>query len=301
MSNPTVSVIIPAYKAAHTIGRAVDSLLTQTRPPDEILVIDDGSPDDIAAALACYSDKVRLDRKPNGGVASARNRGIDLARGELIAFIDADDFWEPHKLERQLDVLRWHPEVGVIAGRSYEQEPGQPRGNPAEESRYLYNRVLRPCGPEIFSVARKVWTSVLLFRRAVLGANRFDPTLRTAQDIDVWVRLVEAAPTYLLWEPLATYVLEPGSLSRSDVAFDSRNMLRVVGRNSYLLGWWHTRIWEADVYRIWASCHLGQREPLKAVHPAWKRLLREPWSARGWWVLGKALLRSVLPLPISAV
>src|SRR5579863_7730993 len=119
MSGPTVSVVIPAYKAAHTIGRALDSLLAQTRPADEILIIDDGSPDDIAGAVAPYGDRVTLLRKPNSGAASARNAGLDRVRGEWVAFLDADDYWEPHKLERQLDVLRWHPEVGVIAGRFF--------------------------------------------------------------------------------------------------------------------------------------------------------------------------------------
>ena len=288
MGNLTVSVVIPAYKAAHTIGRALDSLLAQTRPPDEILVVDDGSPDDMAAAVAPYGDRVTLLRKPNGGAASARNLGIDRATGELIAFIDADDYWEPQKLERQLDVLRWHPEVGVIAGRWFQQEPGQARTNPPEHSRRYFNRVLRPHGAEIFTVARMVWTSMLLFRRSVLGANRFDPTLKTAQDIDVWVRLVEAAPTYLLWEPLATYVLEPGSLSRSNVALDSANMLRVLERNAYLLGWWHKRGWQAKVYQIWAAQPLSDGEPRKAVRPAWQRLLRQPWSLQAWWIVAKS-------------
>jgi glycosyltransferase involved in cell wall biosynthesis len=288
MDNLAVSVVIPAYKAAHTIGRALDSLLTQTRPPDEILVVDDGSPDDMAAAVEPYGGRVTFLRKPNGGAASARNFGIDRAAGELIAFIDADDYWEPQKLERQLDVLRWHPEVGVIAGRSFLQAPGQPRDNPPEESRRYFNRVLRPHGAEIFTVARMVWTSMLLFRRSVLGANRFDPTLKTAQDIDVWVRLVEAAPTYLVWEPLATYVLEPGSLSRSNVAFDSYNMLRVLERNAYLLGWWHKRGWQAEVYQIWAAGHLAQGEPRKAMRPAWRRLVRQLWSPQAWWIVAKS-------------
>ena len=80
MACPTVSVIIPAYLATRTIRRTVDSLLAQTRVPDEILIIDDGSPDRLAEALAIYGDAVTLIRKTNGGAASARNLGIDLAR-----------------------------------------------------------------------------------------------------------------------------------------------------------------------------------------------------------------------------
>ncbi len=90
-----MSVVIPACRAAHTISRPVDSLLAQTRLPDEILVIDDGSPDDLEAALSRYGDRVTLIRKSNGGAASARNLGIERSRGELIAFLGADDSGNP--------------------------------------------------------------------------------------------------------------------------------------------------------------------------------------------------------------
>src|SRR5207253_2812039 len=106
-----VSTVIPAYRASRTIGRAVDSLLSQTRPPDEIVIVDDGSPDDLAAAVKPYGDRVQLLRKVNGGAASARNLGIESARGDLIGFLDADDYWEPSKLERQLDILQRHPNI----------------------------------------------------------------------------------------------------------------------------------------------------------------------------------------------
>ena len=127
VSDPIVSVVIPAYPGGPHHQPTVDSLLAQTRLPDEILVIDDGSPDDLEAALAKYGDRVTLIRKSNGGAASARNLGIERSRGELIAFLDADDYWEPWKLERQLEILRTHPEVTLVAGRYYSQPPdGEP-------------------------------------------------------------------------------------------------------------------------------------------------------------------------------
>jgi glycosyltransferase involved in cell wall biosynthesis len=222
MSGPTVSVVIPAYKAAGTIARALDSVLAQARPPDEIVVVDDGSPDDTAAVVAASAGRVKYVRKANGGAASARNRGLDESSGELIALLDADDYWHPSKLEKQLDVFARHPEVGLVSARWHVQEPGHEPGPCDDKPRRYYDRVLRPRGAAVVDVARLVWTSVLLFRRDLLGADRFDTTLKTAQDVDMWVRLVEKAPVYLLREPLATYWLTPGSLSRSDFVADYR-------------------------------------------------------------------------------
>lgn len=290
MSGPRVSVVIPAYKAAHTIGPALDSVLAQTKPPYEIVVVDDGSPDDIAGAVAPYLNKIRYVRKENGGAASARNRGLDETTGELVALLDADDLWEPTKVERQLAVFEAHPEVGLVAGRFYVREPDAVlREQDTSISQQYTGRVLRPTGNDVLRVARIVWTGMLMFRRSILGANRFDTTLKTAQDVDMWIRLVAAAPSYLLWEPLATYILTPHSLSRSDVAADSRNMLRVLQRNERLLGWWNLRGWEAEVYRLWAGGHLGDGEPRRAVAPAWARLLRQPWSPQAWWIVAKSL------------
>jgi glycosyltransferase involved in cell wall biosynthesis len=124
---PAVSVIVPAYKAAHVVGRAVDGLLAQTWPPDEILIVDDGSPDDLAGALAPYGGRVRLLRKANGGAAGARNFGLGRAAGDVIAFLDADDYWEPEKLKRQLGLLARFPEVGLASAWFFTREPGRPR------------------------------------------------------------------------------------------------------------------------------------------------------------------------------
>ncbi|MBV1799994.1 glycosyltransferase [Siccirubricoccus sp. G192] len=108
-----VSVIIPAYNAARSLPRTIDSVLAQTVPPAEIIVVDDGSADETAAVAEAYGDRVRVIRKPNGGPASARNLGAREATGEWLALLDADDQWLPEKLERQLPYTR-PPEVGLV-------------------------------------------------------------------------------------------------------------------------------------------------------------------------------------------
>jgi glycosyltransferase involved in cell wall biosynthesis len=292
MTSPTVSTIIPAYRAAHTIARALDSVLGQSCPPQEIIVVDDGSPDDLVGAVYPYCDRVTFLRKPNGGAASARNLGLDRARGEFVAFLDADDYWEPHKLERQLALFRTHPELGLTSSRWFTQMPQRPRVAPPACPDDDFDRVATATGNHAFSVATKMWTSTILVRRDVIGANRFTSGLEPAEDRDLWVRLVLAAPVYLASEPLAIYVQEPGSLCRSNVDRDYGNMIRVVHGHSELLGRRWVRHWEAETFRKWAARYLGIGQPRAALRPAWERLRREPLSPEGWWVLFKSGLRA---------
>jgi len=105
MPQPTVSVIIPCYNAAPWFRETLDSVLAQTYPALEALVIDDGSTDESAAIAESYGPPVRLIRQANQGESVARNRGIDEAQGEWIAFLDADDVWEARKLEAQVAVV----------------------------------------------------------------------------------------------------------------------------------------------------------------------------------------------------
>jgi glycosyltransferase involved in cell wall biosynthesis len=109
----TVSVIIPAYNAAAYIGRAIESALAQTHPPLEILVVDDGSTDHTANVVASFEPAVRLVRKPNGGPATARNLGANLAQGQWLGLLDADDWWQPNKLSLQLECVT-SPDIGLI-------------------------------------------------------------------------------------------------------------------------------------------------------------------------------------------
>lgn len=114
---PLVSVIIPAYKAAAFVAKAVDSILAQDHAPIEIIVVDDCSPDDTAGALKPHVDagQVRLIRQErNQGVAVARNTGIRASSGAFIAFLDADDLWLPHHLSRALSVLQSHADIDVV-------------------------------------------------------------------------------------------------------------------------------------------------------------------------------------------
>lgn len=105
-TNPLVSAIIPTYNRAHIICEAVDSVLAQTYPHIEVILVDDGSKDDTLARLQQYGNRIRVVSQANSGPAAARNRGIAVARGDLIAFLDSDDIWLPSKIERQVSLMR---------------------------------------------------------------------------------------------------------------------------------------------------------------------------------------------------
>ncbi|HMQ53549.1 MAG TPA: glycosyltransferase family A protein [Anaerolineae bacterium] len=113
----SITVIIPVYNAALYLAEAMTSVLTQTHPPDEVLVIDDGSTDDSAAIARRFEARVQLVQQPNQGAAASRNRGVALAQGQVLAFLDADDVWLPDKLARQLAALTTTPAPDIILGQ----------------------------------------------------------------------------------------------------------------------------------------------------------------------------------------
>ena len=106
MVAPAISVIIPTYNRANSVGKAIQSVLDQTFKDLEIIVVDDGSTDDSAPVLAAFGDRIRLIQQANRGVSGARNTGVRAATGKWIAFLDSDDQWHSSKLEKQLDALQ---------------------------------------------------------------------------------------------------------------------------------------------------------------------------------------------------
>ena len=116
-SKPLISVIMPAFNAAAFIAEGIDSILAQEHRPIEVIVVDDGSTDDTASIAAGFGSPVRCCTQKNTGPPSARNKGLSMARGDLIAFLDADDVYEPGKLELQVKKLEENPQVDVVVGK----------------------------------------------------------------------------------------------------------------------------------------------------------------------------------------
>ena len=115
MKIPAISCTIPVHDGDRYLGEAIESVLAQTQPPAELIVVDDGSTDDSARVAHSFGERVRYLWQPHSGVSTARNRGIRASRHELIAFLDADDLFLPHKLERQLARFLARPALEMSA------------------------------------------------------------------------------------------------------------------------------------------------------------------------------------------
>lgn len=113
-----ISVVIPVFNGEQFVGQAIESVLGQSSRPGEIIVIDDGSTDQTAAIVQSYEPLVRYAHQPNQGPAAARNRGLRMAEGELVAFLDADDLWPADKLHRQQNRLEQEPTAGLCLGQT---------------------------------------------------------------------------------------------------------------------------------------------------------------------------------------
>jgi glycosyltransferase involved in cell wall biosynthesis len=117
MSEPFVSVVIPVWNGKRFLAEAVESVLNQTYPPHEVIVVDDGSTDGSAEVAKSFGALVRCYFQIRSGAATARNHGVELSQGNFIAFLDADDFWVKDKLARQMKIFLDHPESDMVLGQ----------------------------------------------------------------------------------------------------------------------------------------------------------------------------------------
>ncbi len=227
-----VSVVIPVYNGARCVRRAIDSVLAQTCRDFELIVVNDGSTDETAEVLAGLGDRIRVVNKANGGLSSARNAGIGAANGDYVAFLDADDWWLPRKLERQMEWLRAHPDATFCstAARIVDAQ-----GKPLREWR-------SPAFPgstleAIFAANGYVagsGSAVIARREALFAAGGFDERLGSLEDIDMWMRLAARGAYHCIDEPLAVVEKRPDSMSRQlDVMRDAA--IRVMRKNRHLL------------------------------------------------------------------
>ncbi len=191
MEQPLVSIIIPSYNAARYVADAVESALAQTYGNKEVIVIDDGSTDNTKEVLAPYiqSGKVKYIIQANKGLSGARNTAIREAKGSYIALLDADDFFLPEKMEKQIEHLESHPECDISycdLYHFYEDEP-----NHLLKLQYKYysgDKVL----PHLIQGNFIAPLAVVLRRSAFDRFGYFDETMRRSEDLEFWIRVASA-------------------------------------------------------------------------------------------------------------
>ena len=189
-SNPLVSVIIPAYNCEKYLDRALSSVMNQTWPQYECIVIDDGSTDKTSDVAKQWEDKIRYEYQENAGASTARNRGIELAQGELIAFLDADDSWVETKLESQIILFQQYPELALVCTGTLlvKEASNQVHSN-------LYAAELDPSAVEIYldfgdliENPYLATSTVMVPTKLARSLNGFDANLRTAEDLDFYFK-----------------------------------------------------------------------------------------------------------------
>lgn len=240
MNRPLVSVVIPTYNRAVLLPRAIESVIAQTLVDWELLIVDDGSvdrtPDAVERYAVRWKDRFVYIRQANHGSSAARNRGIDAARGDFVAFLDSDDEFRHDKLERQVDLFRRQPDLGLVysdyalvdteghdLGRAFDRKFPLARTVPCQEvtpggfacTRSLFDRLIR---------GYFVSTITAMVRREVLGRKiRFMERIAYAEEWLFFLDVSRVTRAGYVDEPLSIHHYTPGSLARAD---KRRNLVR---------------------------------------------------------------------------
>ncbi len=206
MDQPLVSVIIPTFNRDTFLRQAIESVTKQTYHNIEICVVDDGSEENYAEAICADYDNCQYFYKENGGLSSARNYGIQKARGDFIAFLDDDDFWKADKIEKQLAAFRANTEVDLVhSSVEVVDKNGKPTGkvlgaSPAKSSKRSGKVFWNAIGTWVVKsptplIKREVFTTDLLF----------DESIKVGEDVDFYQRFFYRHKVKYLAEPLAYY------------------------------------------------------------------------------------------------
>lgn len=217
MSRESVSVIIPAFNCEKLLPQALDSIFAQTCVVDEVIVIDDGSKDETAAAAVRFGDRVHLFHQENKGPAAARNRGLLEASGALVAFLDADDIWPSDSLAHQLSHLAYAPDAVAVWGLTkLIVEPG---GRP-------------PLGGWGEGAQRNILLGSITFRKDVFAkVGVFADGMRFGEDADLMMRIAEAKLDVIQHDHVVlTYRRHPGNMT-NDFAAAKRAPLEIARRS----------------------------------------------------------------------
>ena len=230
MTKPVASVVIPTHNRRHYLRQAIESVLCQSCQDFELIVVDDGSTDGTGAVVAEYSQQypaIRYEYQQNRGVAAARNRGIVLACGQFICFLDSDDIWKPHKLQTQLCFARENPHHSIIASDIDSFSETGVRQRRAKQAMYPVRD-----GDVLHELLFHNWiqTSTVMARRDLLeDVGGFDESIgQFAEDWALWMRLAAKGPVHLHPEALVFYRLHADSLTSQNLEAQYKSLMLAV-------------------------------------------------------------------------
>lgn len=293
---PTISVVIPAYNAGPWIDETLGSVLAQTRSPDEIVVVDDGSTDDTAERARSHGKAVTVVQQINGGPPAAYNRGFDLASSDYVAMCPADDLWEAHKLEWQAEVLEANPSVDVLFGRARYfglregDHPHPARAGVLANAAFLREMYCADVIPAPTAVVR---------RRLHASLGRFDTTL-PGEDYEFWLRALRAGATFYFDPRLLVHLRQHGGNASSQALqmWEMNHRLRRAYAHDVGDPRLSRRLLARDL-RVIARCRFGLGEPRRARAAYVASLRQRPSLEAG---IGSVLLsQSFVSRVLSAV
>lgn len=294
MARSTITVVIPCYNGSAFLREALDSVLAQTHAPLEVIVVDDGSTDDSADVAEACGPPVRVIRQENQGESVARNRGIDEARGDWIALLDADDLWKPEKLERQLeaakpDVVAVHTNWHVFGTREFVYDVS----TIPEDRRYSVEQLCTSTNPFHISslmVRRELpvrfpqWTSygedmVYYLELALAGRIMLVPEVLTAKRVHPGAQSA-ITDVYARWHKTLTEWLRRNEdrLDERTVRTARRGLLLKVTRTAWAAYWqrdWHRFRALRDYLRQYAGDPEVDRLLARRVWPRWMYAVKD--------------------------
>ena len=254
---PLVSAVIPAYNSERYLARAIDSVLAQTYPNIECIVVDDGSTDATGRIIESYGARVRGIRQPNGGASAARNAGLAAAKGRYIAFLDSDDYWLDTKTANQVAVFQAYPGlVLVCCGFEWQAADGCGAAPISPGPAYRPDLLERFDDLAPLLLGPYLGTpSVMVDAETIRGIGGFDTGLPVAEDVDMYFRLCANRSYARLNQTLVHFQFRAGSLSKELRGY--RDNLRVLDRLEHLLPEFagaHAesfRAWRLEIYSWW--------------------------------------------------
>jgi glycosyltransferase involved in cell wall biosynthesis len=296
MTPPQVSVVIATYNYGQFVPFAIQSVLAQTFASFELIIVDDGSTDNTQQIMEQYlvDTRVRYCRTENRGQPAAKNLGISLSRGQLIAFLDGDDIWMPNKLTRQIPLFETHPKVGVVFCQRHTIDPaGRTIATPP---RCAYR------GDVLAEIFRDnfITFSSSVVRRAVFDeVGQFREDIPLAIDYELWLRVARKYHFDYVDAPLVSYRTGHANLSRS--ADKRLRIVRRITKDFLKDPDTRTRFTRSFIRKAaaehWctvALLHAIECRPLKAVGAFARALTNEPTHWPGWRGISTVLLPSRL-------